>query len=419
MKRIYLPLLFIGLMTSMLLAQNPNDCDGARYSSEVFTDVTSTTVKFGENTDYQGDFQELYMDIYEPVGDVAAERPVVIMAFGGSFIGGDRSLMQAHCERFARKGYIGVAIDYRLYEIDVFNLPDSIVMLDVVVKAVADMKAAVRYLRKDAATDNTFRVDSDFIFVGGESAGGIVALHTAYLRADDVTLGNVPQYITDAVDVNGGYEGDTDDPANSGMGYSSEVQGVVNYFGALHRRYWLDSDDAPLISLHGTADDVVPYNHGYANIGFDIVTLDGSGVMHPTADAVGINNYLITVPGGGHGTFDQSYWEEMALQSGIFLEGIVCEGVNVGIEEGEDVSRQVVAAPNPATDRISIGFNGLNEAYNLTLHNALGQTIATYDNQTADRFDLDRNNLAAGLYMIHIDFENTDLAPVNKRVVFR
>ncbi len=311
-----------GVFATALSAQNPNTCDGTRYTTEIFANVTSTTVKFGENTDYQGDFQELYMDIYEPVGDVAAERPVVVMAFGGSFISGDRSLMQAHCERFARKGYIGVAIDYRLYEINIFNLPDSIIMMDVVVKAVADMKAAVRYLRKDAATTNTFKINPDFVFVGGESAGGIAALHTAYLRPDDVA--NVPQYVTDAVDANGGYEGDTDDPANSAMGYSSEVQGVVNYFGALHRRYWIDSDDPPLISLHGTADDVVPYNHGFANIGFDIISLDGSGVLHPYADGVGLVNQLITVPGGGHGDFPQVYWDSMYVASGHFLKAIIC-----------------------------------------------------------------------------------------------
>jgi len=282
------------------------------------------------------------------------------------------------------------------------------------------MKASIRTLRKSVDDGNPYGIDPDFIFTGGLSAGAVTAMHTAQLGADDTDL--LPQYITDAIDANGGWEGDTDDPNNSAVGYSSETQGVVSYLGALHRRNWIDEDDVPFISLHGTADEVVPYGHGTVTLSIlELGTLEGSGVLHPYADQVDVTNQLISVPGGGHGTnFDQIYWDSMAVDSGRFLEKIVCgTGGGVNIDDPEDVNHYISIAPNPANEQVVVGFNNLNETYHVSLYNAFGQLISHYNNQNNNEFQLDKNDLAAGVYIIQIQFEDTNLAPVNRRVVFR
>ncbi len=88
---IYLNLM-VGLLLgslSPLLAQNHPTCGGGRYISEVFTAIDSTAgVLYGNNTTFGGNNQDLFMDIYEPVGDTAPMRPAVVLAFGGSFITG-------------------------------------------------------------------------------------------------------------------------------------------------------------------------------------------------------------------------------------------------------------------------------------------------------------------------------------------
>jgi len=106
------------------------------------------------------------MDVFEPAGDDTENRPVLLAAFGGSFISGDRTTTHELCKSFARKGFVTAAIDYRLYDKPFFpvgELPDSLDMMDVVVRAVHDYKAAIRYFRKDADDENQFRIDPDFI----------------------------------------------------------------------------------------------------------------------------------------------------------------------------------------------------------------------------------------------------------------
>ncbi len=420
MKKIYLFLIFT-IFAGTTFAQE-NGCDNQRYINELFTDVTVTeAVKFGENYTYGGDFQELYMDIYEPTGDTRTDRPVVVFAFGGAYVQGDRQQVASFCEEFARKGFVAAAIDYRIYAVDIENIPDSLGMLDIITKSIGDMKASIRTLRKSVDAGNPYGIDPNFIFTGGLSAGAITAMHVAQLGEDDTDI--LPQYVTDAIDANGGWEGDTDDPDNSAIGYSSEVQGVVSYLGAMHRRAWLDSDDVPFISIHGTADDVVPYGHGIVTL-FNFVqlgSLEGSGALHPYADQVGITNQLITVPDGGHGNnFDQIYWDSIAVDSGKFLETIVCgTGGSVNINEPEDVSDYITIAPNPASEQTVIRFNNLNKMYSLSLYNAFGQRITFYKNQNNNDFTLNRNQLAAGVYFVQIEFEDEMLAPVNKRVIFR
>ncbi|MCB0641354.1 MAG: esterase, partial [Phaeodactylibacter sp.] len=86
MKHLYF-LAIISLMGGSLLAQDDaQGCDGQRYFYSVFDDVTKTTVKFGENINSSGVNQELFMDVFEPLGDDLEARPTIVWAFGGAFI---------------------------------------------------------------------------------------------------------------------------------------------------------------------------------------------------------------------------------------------------------------------------------------------------------------------------------------------
>ena len=73
----FVALLFTGLLSP---AQSCTDC---RYASYIFDSVETSTVKFGEGENADGDLQELFMDIYTPYGDTASNRPLIIFAFGG------------------------------------------------------------------------------------------------------------------------------------------------------------------------------------------------------------------------------------------------------------------------------------------------------------------------------------------------
>ena len=409
------------LLTSLLLcffatlnfAQSELGCDGVRYIDNVYSDIKKTTVTYGENTTATGSNQVLKMDIYEPEGDDAVMRPAIILAFGGSFIFGQRNDMKSYCEAFARKGYVAATIDYRLYPL-LLGLPDSLEMTDEVVKAVSDMKASVRHLRMDAATTNTFKVDPNNIFVGGLSAGAITALHTAYMDSGD----DMPQYVLDAIDANGGIDGNTGSDDNKS--YSSEVSGVLNLSGGLQDAELIDAGEVPLASVHGTNDGTVPYGSGIAN---GILYIEGSSLLHNRAEAEGIDNYFKSVEGGGHTNFylDPAFGADMIefyLNMYGFFHEIICPNVEVSTNQ-IDVSAQVKAYPNPSFDKIEIKFQGINSAYNVRIFDQLGRTISTELNETNQVFILEKEKIGTGMFFVNILFEDETIAPLTKRVVFK
>ena len=93
----------------------------------------------------------------------------------------------------------------------------------------------------------------------------------------------------------GGLEG-----TSGNAGYSSTVHGVINGCGALARYSWIEADDVPLCSVHGTNDGTVTYNRGLVNPGIPLMYLDGSRMLHERACAVGLEEYFYTFPGAGH-----------------------------------------------------------------------------------------------------------------------
>jgi para-nitrobenzyl esterase len=313
-----LPLL---LCLIALRAQNPG-CDGSRYKADVFASVKKTTVEYAPTISYSGDPVTLLMDVYEPEGDNLAKRPVIVLAHGGSFMFGDKNDMAPYCTLLAKKGYVAVSIQYRLYPLFTLGFPDSIKIFNTAVKAVGDMKAAVRHFRDDAATLNKFKADTLNIFIGGYSAGAVTALHAAYLDDKDP----MPSFLTDLLPPNGGLEGISGTAANKT--HSSKAKAVVNLSGGIYRRIWVDSTEIPMTSIHGTADATVPYLKGLAA---NIAYLEGSGLIHPHAESVGVETYLTSVTGGGHTNIYEptqaQYAPQVAafwVQSTTLLEKLTC-----------------------------------------------------------------------------------------------
>ena len=78
--------------------------------------------EYGNNINYAGFAEDLMLDVYEPNGDTLAngdsvtDRPLVLLAHGGSFIGGSKtgSDVVPLAESFAKMGYVVASINYRL-----------------------------------------------------------------------------------------------------------------------------------------------------------------------------------------------------------------------------------------------------------------------------------------------------------------
>lgn len=269
---------------------NNQQTGNTRYNSEVFTNVdVASDVVYGSSTTQGGVTENLVMDIYTPSGDVEANRPLIILAHGGGFQGGDKSSMADLATFFAKSGYVAVSLKYRI--VDIQPTPD--VMKRAVIDAVQDMRAAVRFFRKDLATTNTYRINPNNIFVGGYSAGAFMGLHTAYLNSDAELVEMGGQALLDYTNASGGHEGNSGNP-----GHSSAVRGAISIAGALGKASFINAGEPILYSIHGTADQVVPYYSGDSD-GSGVIT-EGPGIYHPVADAAGITNKLYTHQNGTH-----------------------------------------------------------------------------------------------------------------------
>jgi para-nitrobenzyl esterase len=411
-KSLLLAIFTLSLTWAQAQPENPY-CDGTRYVSEVFQNVdVVSNIQYGANTTFCGTAKNLLMDIYTPQGDAATQRPVVFMGFGGSFISGARTdgYVQDLCNRYARRGFVAVAYDYRLFELCVLP-PDSVTMLDVVVKAVGDLKAAVRYMREHA-TD--YGVDTNYIFAGGVSAGGVLSCNAAYLGPDD----NVAAYVLNAVNANGGWDGNT----SNNYQYSSSIQGVVSMSGALHRSAWLDTDDGPLYAIHETGDGTVPYATGFANVfGINLVTLQGGASMHYRADDIGVPNSFVSITANAHTAYMNDANRVTQIVTGsseLFHDYVFCPtfASNPSVEAFEHLLN---AYPNPSEGDLLLEIGKpANERWTLELRNELGQLVRSVAHRTETVFPIERGALPSGVYFLTVRFEDTPVVPMTKRVVF-
>ena len=282
-------LLALTLISAFTFAQ----CNG-RYQTEIFNSVTVTEVNY---SDVYNDAAHK-MDIYTADGDTEINRPVILFMHGGSFYAGDKadSYCVEFCKSFAKKGYVVASVNYRL--VTFLNIPSFITYQDeqykAVLEATVDIKAAIRYLRKDFANGDTYGIDPNTIFVGGSSAGAVTAIHLAYI--DNVSdLPTTPFDIQAVANNLGGLEGDA-----GNLGYSSEVSGVISFAGGINALSWIDSNDEPLVSCQGDADQTVSYNCAPGLGEATVLELCGTGEMHPQADWVGVHNDKLVFAGADH-----------------------------------------------------------------------------------------------------------------------
>ena len=311
-------LIFLTLI-SFSLSQ---ECTDGRYEEEIFDNVYVTSgVYYGTNIQ-EGLFgdsnEDLYLDVYEPYGDDLENRPVVIFMFGGSFIGGSRtsSDIVELCTRYAKRGYVAVAIDYRL-TLDLLIFANETTAYKAASKGIHDLKGAIRFLRMNDELYNDYRIDSDRIYAGGVSAGGISAVNAAYLDQDS----EIPPFIEDWLADNGGLEGNSGNP-----GYDSSFHGVINLCGAVGETSWIAENDLPIVNLHGTADDVVPYGDGLITLFGLNMGVAGSGAIHDRMMQLGNSSSLLTWEGVGHTPFISSsaYMDETIEFSSEFMYDLVC-----------------------------------------------------------------------------------------------
>ena len=302
-----------------------------RYLDDVFSAVTVTSdVTYATNISILPMLMGLapapapiLCDIYEPTGDSIVNRPVIILAHTGSFLPPvlngqptgsktDSSIVE-QCTRWAKKGYVAVAMDNRLgwnpTSTDQNVRTSS--LLQAAYRGIQDAKAMVRYMRMTEATGNTYGIDPTKIVLGGQGTGGYIALGYPTLDNPSVELtllkflnltnpaqpvpyvyppffgnpdGTDSTYLPAAASPTGQTEL-WNIPNNPS--YSNEISMAFNIGGCLADSSWLEAGDVPMVSFHCAKDENGPYANGDVIVpttGNFVVEAQGSYIVQKHQD---------------------------------------------------------------------------------------------------------------------------------------
>lgn len=303
-----------------------------RYVDDVFSNVLkSTNIKYDSNRSFNILFgsgypvpevnnnpfisANLVCDIYQPDGDSITARPVIIVLHTGSYIPAianrqttgnknDSAIVEV-CNRFAKKGYVVVAMNYRqgwratstVQEVATQDL------IQATYRGIQDVRNCIRFLRENAST---YGIDTSKIIVGGQGTGGYIALalgtvnkeseistNPKFLRGDFTPMVNIDT-MGDWHGIGGlPYFNVSGDPAVSGNAHM-----IFNYGGAMGDSTWLESNSLPMVGIHVVGDPFAPFNTGDVRVpnGPTVIpSASGAGVVIPMANRLGINDKINSV----------------------------------------------------------------------------------------------------------------------------
>jgi poly(3-hydroxybutyrate) depolymerase len=265
---------FFGILTS-INAQQPSPADTCAFArfapgltSFAFASTNTTQIVYGVNSTTN------VARVYRPNGDINTCRPVVIWAHGGGFSGGSYTEQKTTemMAQLARKGYVAITMRYRLWPGTPAN---SLEYSEAMIRGLQDMIAAVRYVKGNAAI---LGIDSSQVFIGGSSAGAIIANHVAFMDASEANP-------TALANQGGNYNVST---ISTYTNIPFTVAGCVTQADSLWNLTWLTGETTPWGAVHNSSDPTVPYNSG-----------GGSAQIFTQLQSQNIKSYLKTTFSAG------------------------------------------------------------------------------------------------------------------------
>jgi acetyl esterase/lipase len=253
-------LLFCLLLISVTSAQQP-----LRYLDSLFvvqqTDENRVYARAAELTDpYLGEssthMTDLTLHIFQPQADTLEKRPVLICAHGGAFVSGNKEHddMLRFCTLFAEKGYVTATIEYRLG----MNYLSPTSGNRAVYRGVQDSRAAIRYIKAHATE---LGADTSRVYVLGSSAGGFMALHNVFMNREDERPAGTYKIDKSIISPDNGPDLGGLDAIGEAQQHDGRADAIVSLWGALGDTLYIQPEDidVPVLLVHGTADEIVPF----------------------------------------------------------------------------------------------------------------------------------------------------------------
>jgi acetyl esterase/lipase len=248
------------------------------------------------------------LDVYALRG--AAASPVVVFIHGGGWVQGTKEASMLSALPFVGLGYSVVNVEYRLANVSLAPA------------AIEDCRCALRWV---VAHAKDYNFDVSRIVVAGASAGGHLALTTGMLPAsagfdrmcytvDEPKVAAIVDFfgITDLPDM---LEAPNKKPFPENWPYTTQWIGNqanrMEIAKAASPMTYVRAGLPPVISIHGDADPLVPYQH--------------SVKLQDALAKAGVPHELVTIPGGGHGNFSTAEWQRAFAAIDRFLNAHVAK----------------------------------------------------------------------------------------------
>jgi len=384
MKYKYLSLIcFLSLQLSSIYAQ--------RYVAEIFDEVDITyDIEYGVNAtalffpvELELIPESLQLDLYQPSNDAQAERPLMLVFHGGSFlprcVNGtflegartDSSVVEL-CTQLAKRGFVAASVSYRLGWNPLANQlkERDLGFLQALYRGMQDGFTALRFFQKSYDEGNPYQIDPDRITCWGVGTGGYIPLTMVGLDNYEEILTTtsppgkflcdldgdlIPEAAMVMPDYNGDIHGeqltivpddafvfpvgDTTNYPNH-IGYSNDFQLAINISGAMPDISWLQDQKIPIISIQATVDLAAPYDDSPIIVNSPVPYLspqqglqligarqEASGINQPWKD-LGLNDAvtkdaMLGAASANHPYYEGSYSWSRPVNSLGYPEGVV------------------------------------------------------------------------------------------------
>ncbi|MCJ8313742.1 MAG: alpha/beta hydrolase [Saccharospirillaceae bacterium] len=215
-------------------------------------------------------------------------KPTLIFFHGGGWESGDKSESVLQLLPFIEKGWVVVNANYRLA--DVAKAP----------AAVFDCRQVLQWVKNNA---ETYQIDLNNVVVSGESSGGHLALMSCLTNKSQTLLGEVVNENSPNIKAIINWFGVTDLTEPVTHTTNSEIpqwiptaDNLESVITQLSPTHYVDKNTPAVISIHGTADEVVLFSQAQ--------------ILHKKLDAHQVRNVLLPIEGKAHGNFSS---EDFAL----------------------------------------------------------------------------------------------------------
>lgn len=276
-------LLLLPLLCSLLAGQ--------QAPPPKYPETLPAGVKLEANLSYS-QYPETVADVFTPAGQGAEKRPGVIVIHGGGWVGGTKEAMyDSYVRRYLEKGFVVANVEYRLAK---------------AAKAPAAVEDALKAANWFIDNASKWNVDRKRIVVTGGSAGGHLALMVG-LANKSASLGKPVKVaavvnfygITDVADQLSGTN-----MRQYAVTWVPDEPGRIDLARRVSPLTYVRKDVPPVLTIHGDADQTVPYEHGIQ-------------ITKSLVDA-GARAEMISVPQGRHG-FPVAKLDELYPQIFAFL----------------------------------------------------------------------------------------------------